>query len=146
MSQSLQRLRELVQLLESGHITREEFERAKQKALAEESLDDGSSALGGMPTRIGSYRLTGLIGEGGMGRVFRARHEDPEVATKQSGDVALKLLHAQHARNTKTTQRFRLEASLGMRLKHPGIVQVFELVEDGQLKGLVMEYVRGQST
>ena len=144
MSESLQRLRELVQLLESGHISREEFERAKQKALAEQQTIE-SSADTSFPDKVGPYQLLGLIGEGGMGRVFRAQHEDSTIRAQQGGEVALKLLHAQHARNTKTTQRFRQEAALGMRLKHPGIVQVLELVEDGPIKGLVMEYVRGQT-
>ena len=68
---------------------------------------------------MGPYRLLGLIGEGGMGRVFRAQHDDSTIREQQGGEVALKLLHAQHARNAKTTQRFRQEASLGMRLNTP---------------------------
>ena len=87
MSESLQRLRELVQLLESGHISREEFEQAKQKALAEEQPILDSTHDSSLPTKVGPYRLLGLIGEGGMGRVFRAQHDDSTIREQQGGEV-----------------------------------------------------------
>ena len=114
MSESLQRLRELVQLLESGHISREESERAKQKALAEQTIE--SSADASFPDKVGPYQLLGLIGEGGMGRVF-AQHEDSTIRAEQGGG-RLKLLHAQQPATRKPPNVFD-KKQLGMRLKHP---------------------------
>ena len=48
---------------------------------------------GGLPERLGNYRVLGLIGSGGMGKVVRARHDSEGWARRQGGDVAIKLIH-----------------------------------------------------
>jgi len=90
--------------------------------------------------RLGVYRIVRLLGEGGMGAVYEARQGPLDRR------VALKTLHADHAKNTESITRFFNEAKVLSRLEHPSIVQVsdFGQAEDGTTF-LVMEYLRGQS-
>ena len=66
-------------------------------------------------TRIGSYEITGAIGAGGMGEVFRARD------TKLSRDVAIKVLPAEFADDPERVARFTREAQVLASLNHPNI-------------------------
>jgi serine/threonine protein kinase len=95
--------------------------------------------------RIGGYSLIERLGEGGMGEVWRARHDNPRVVEGQGGDVAIKLIHAHYARNDKVRGRFHREVEIGLSLRHPSIVRSHGLVESGDDLGLVMEYVPGQT-
>jgi hypothetical protein len=90
-------------------------------------------------TRLGPYTILGLLGEGGMGTVYEARHEG------ERSSVALKFMHPWVAANTGLLARFRREAEIGQRLDHPGIVKVLELFEDDGQLALVMEFIPGQS-
>jgi serine/threonine protein kinase len=96
-------------------------------------------------TQIGSYRLFNLIGQGGMGKVFKGRHINDVKADMQGGDVAIKLMHSQYASNPVFIERFNREASLGIRLGHPNLVRVFDLLQEGNALALVMELVQGNS-
>lgn len=89
---------------------------------------------------VGSYRITGVLGAGAMGTVYRA--EDVERATP----VALKVLHGFLATNKEASARFRREAFVGVRLVHPNCVPVldFGAMPDGSFF-LAMELVRGES-
>ena len=147
-----EQLKELIEMLESGYITREEFEVQKRRVLGESSGDVGSAGSGPSPTtsdaqmarEVGAYRLLATIGEGGMGAVHRGRHRSQTMAERQGGDVALKVMHAQYANNPAYRDRFEREAALGMKLEHPSIVRVHDLVVDGGNLALVMEFVQGQ--
>ena len=147
-----EQLKELIEMLESGYITREEFEAQKRRVLGESSGDAGSASSGPSPTtsdaqmarEVGAYRLLATIGEGGMGAVHRGRHRSQTMAERQGGDVALKVMHGQYANNPAYRDRFEREAALGMKLDHPNIVKVHDLVVDGGNLALVMEYVQGQ--
>ncbi len=90
--------------------------------------------------RLGAYRIVRLLGEGGMGAVYEARQEPLERR------VALKTLHADHAKSKEFIARFFNEAKVLSRLEHPSLVQVsdFGHAADGTAY-LVMEYLRGQS-
>jgi len=90
--------------------------------------------------RLGAYRIVRLLGEGGMGAVYEARQEPLDRR------VALKTLHAEHAKKKESIARFFNEAKVLSRLEHPSIVQVsdFGYADDGTAY-LVMEYLRGQS-
>jgi serine/threonine protein kinase len=90
--------------------------------------------------RLGAYRIVRLLGEGGMGAVYEARQEPLERR------VALKTLHADHAKSEEFIARFFNEAKVLSRLEHPSIVQVsdFGHAADGTAY-LVMEYLRGQN-
>jgi serine/threonine protein kinase/formylglycine-generating enzyme required for sulfatase activity len=95
-------------------------------------------------TTLGRYRILGLIGEGGMGLVYRCRALDPQVFEAQGGDVAIKLLHRHLSLNQGIRDRFAREAELGMRFSHPGIVRVHAVIEEGDSPAMVMELVEGQ--
>ncbi len=94
------------------------------------------------PETIGAYRVLGVIGEGGMGVVYRGCHRIQAKAARQ-GEVALKVQHAQLARIPELRQRFEREAELGMALDHPGVVKVFDLIDTTELVALVLECVEG---
>ena len=110
---------------------------------------DGAPARSGngdrLPTEIGSYRILGLLGEGGMGAVYSGRHRSESMAARQGGDVCIKKMHAQYARDDKYRARFVREAELGLKLDHPGIVKVHDLITDAGNLALVMELVDGRS-
>lgn len=83
------------------------------------------------PPRIGPYRILGLIGEGGMGRVYRAREEHPPR------DVALKLMRGM---DSAARARFRREAELLAALEHPHIARLYAAGE-ADLGGLAMPWL-----
>jgi serine/threonine-protein kinase len=89
--------------------------------------------------------LTSVVGEGGMGLVFRGAHVDEGVRAKQGGDVAVKVMHAHLARHEDFIQRFRREADALAKLQHPNIVKIHDVVEASGTLALVMAWVPGQS-
>jgi serine/threonine protein kinase len=101
---------------------------------------DAGSAL---PESLGSYRVLGLVGAGGMGTVVRARHVEEGWATRQGGDVAIKLVHAHLAADPTFRERFFAEADLGRRLRHASLVPTWDVVVDKQWLGTVMSFVEG---
>jgi eukaryotic-like serine/threonine-protein kinase len=88
-----------------------------------------------------TYELTALLGEGGMGRVFLARHR--RLPGRQ---VAIKVLQNGASQHPDLLARFRREAEIASRLGHPNIVEVldFDTLPDGT-PFLVMEYLCGES-
>ena len=84
------------------------------------------------------YRIVSVLGQGGMGSVYRAEH------TRLRRPVALKLLHSQVSIGSEISKRFEREAFAAGRLDHPNCVAVsdFGELDDGTLY-LVMEYVDG---
>jgi serine/threonine-protein kinase len=87
---------------------------------------------------IGSYQITRMIGRGGMGEVFEAVH------MKVGRKVAIKIVHAQLAKNPQVTKRILTEAIAAGTIDHPGVVSVMEVgcTDDG-LAYIVMEYLDG---
>ncbi|HEY7371666.1 MAG TPA: serine/threonine-protein kinase [Polyangia bacterium] len=85
------------------------------------------------------YRLLEVIGEGGMGRVFRAE----QLATGQP--VAVKLLHPEFAQVDQVVRRFEREAKVTTELSHPHIVKTIEFGEWNGRLFLAMELIAGQS-
>ena len=84
------------------------------------------------------YRLVRLIGDGGMGSVFEARHE------LLGTTVALKFLHAVLARRKGLVERFLQEAQVSARIKSRHVVRVTDVDRTGDgLAYMVMEYVEG---
>lgn len=88
----------------------------------------------------GKYRVLGLIGEGGMGRVFEAEHE----LTKRVG--ALKLLHREYAAADRIVQRFVREASAAGRIGSPHVVDILDagIFATGE-PYIFMERLRGET-
>ena len=97
------------------------------------------------PSAIGAYRVLAQIGAGGMGVVYRARHRSEVVAERQGGDVAIKVMHPHLAAVPDFRERFEREASLALKLDHPGIIGALDLVVDAGVLALVMEFVEGRS-
>ena len=89
-------------------------------------------------TTIGKYKLTRLIGEGGMASVYEAEHE--MLGTK----VAIKVLNPILSANAQIKERFRNEARLMASLDHPNITKVIDFDEQPQQLSIVMEYLQGE--
>jgi hypothetical protein len=89
-------------------------------------------------TRLGSYEILGLIGQGGMGEVYRARD------AKLGRDVAVKVLPASFAQDADRLARFEREAKTLAALNHPNIASIHGLEESGGVRALVMELVDGE--
>ena len=85
--------------------------------------------------RLGPYQLTALIGEGGMGKVWRARH------TALNRDDALKVLPDAFASDPDRLARFQREAQVLASLNHPNIAHVYGLEQADGILALVMELV-----
>jgi serine/threonine protein kinase len=86
-----------------------------------------------------NYEILSLIGEGGMGSVFLAKHSQVERI------VAIKSLLPQFMSNNEIKQRFKNEASTLARLQHANIVGLFDYFEDESGMYLIMEFVEGMA-
>jgi Tol biopolymer transport system component len=90
-------------------------------------------------SRVGAYEVVALIGEGGMGRVYRARD------SRLKRDVAIKALHADVAGDADRIARFRREAEALAALNHPHIGGIHDIVECDGAQFLVLEMIEGQT-
>ncbi len=88
----------------------------------------------------GKYQLARLLGEGGMGAVYEARH------TEVHRNVALKLLHAEFAHSQEMLMRFQREARATGEIGHDNIIQIFDFGLDERTGAafLVMEKLKGR--
>ncbi len=94
-----------------------------------------------LPTQIGGYAITRILGQGGMGLVYEARQQQPERV------VALKVVRAGYL-SAEMLRRFILESQVLGRLQHPGIAQVYEAGTAKDDRGsevpfFAMEFIRG---
>lgn len=89
--------------------------------------------------RFGDYEVEAVIGEGGMGRVFKA------IQPRLKRAVCVKTLLPQFARDEQVMARFEREATTTATLKHPNIVGIIDVgrADDGS-PYIVMEYVEGR--
>lgn len=88
---------------------------------------------------LGGLELGEMLGQGGMGAVFKAR----QISLDR--EVAVKVLNPGAIRDQDDIDAFRAESRTAAQLKHPGIVQVYEAGEQDGLYFFAMEYVRGHS-
>ncbi|OLC77020.1 MAG: hypothetical protein AUH83_05330 [Deltaproteobacteria bacterium 13_1_40CM_4_68_19] len=88
---------------------------------------------------IGSYRVTKLLGKGGMGAVYMAEH--PVIGSR----VAIKLLHPQYATDKKIVDRFFNEARAVNVIGHDNILKILDLnVTEDNRHYFVMEFLQGK--
>ncbi|MCA9653155.1 MAG: serine/threonine protein kinase [Myxococcales bacterium] len=86
----------------------------------------------------GRYRIETLIGEGGMGDVYRAKH------LKIDKDVAIKVLAPEQMRRPRTVSRFLQEAKAASRIRHENVVDITDYGESDGCAFFVMEYLAGE--
>jgi serine/threonine protein kinase len=86
---------------------------------------------------VAGYTLLGELGRGGMGAVYKARHE------RLKRVVALKMISVDPAENPQFLTRFQAEAEAVARLHHPNIVQIYEVGEQDGWPFLALEFVTG---
>jgi predicted Ser/Thr protein kinase len=91
-----------------------------------------------LPLKFGNYLIEELVGQGGMGVVYRARH------TYLDRLAALKIIHDFLVRDPLARERFLREAQVAAQLKHEHIAQVYDFGEDEGHYYLAMEYIAGQ--
>jgi len=84
------------------------------------------------------YRVTGLLGCGGMGAVYEAEH------IELGRQVALKTVLPQYGQSEHVSARLIREARAAARIGHPGIVDVFDLLEHDGITVVVMERLHGE--
>jgi len=89
--------------------------------------------------KISHYEILEMLGEGGMGAVYKAR--DIEL----NKIVAVKIISRQTTQIEELKRRFHREAEAGMRLNHPNIVKIYEIGEQNGTHFISMEYVEGKT-
>jgi len=133
----------------SGDRLRADFARRLERALREPSTPSLLALALEPPAAPGApappyqppdgYDLLEMVGRGGMGVVYKARHQ------KLKRIVALKMLLADRQVDAQDLARFRAEAEILARLQHPNIVQIYEVGEQQGLPFLALEFVEGPS-
>ena len=89
---------------------------------------------------LGGYRILRPLGEGGMGKVYLAVHEE------DLSRVAIKVLPPKKIHeDANSLLRFRREMELSQRCKHPNVAQTLSVGNDGDVYFMVMEYIPGMS-
>lgn len=87
---------------------------------------------------LGPYRLLDLLGEGGMGQVFRARHQ------RLHRVVALKVIRqGRLSSDPEVVKRFQRESQLAAQMSHPNVVLVYDADQVDHTHFIAMEYVEG---
>jgi eukaryotic-like serine/threonine-protein kinase len=88
-------------------------------------------------TRLGAYQISSLLGQGGMGEVYRA------TDTKLNRDVALKFLPEQFTSDRDRMERFQREAQVLASLSHSHIAAIYGFEDAASMPALVMELIEG---
>jgi len=90
--------------------------------------------------KIGRYQVIDQLGQGGMGIVVKASHQELDKL------VAIKVLNSNLLVDETSLRRFEIEAKAGSQLSHPSLVSIFDYgVTDDGSPYLVMEYIEGRS-
>ncbi|MBK7403499.1 MAG: protein kinase [Phycisphaerales bacterium] len=112
---------------------------ALRRVHAEASQAAVADARAAVARRIGPFEIVRLLGRGGMGEVYLAKQDSLGRL------VALKIIHGAHASSPSALARFEREARAAAKLRHAGIVTVYEVGEAEGVHYIAMEYVRGRS-
>jgi serine/threonine-protein kinase len=104
----------------------------------EDAPDDEDPMIGAVLG--GSYEVVRMVGEGGMGRVYEARHQ--RLPTKR---FAVKMLHPELARQPEVVTRFQREAEASSVLSHPNVVDVYDVSSSSDGRPyIVAELLQGE--
>lgn len=106
-----------------------------------------------LPSHIGRYQIIGLLGTGGMAEVFLGRSWEPDdsafagssIGSRRDRPVVVKRILPHLARQQHFVDMFRDEARIAAQIRHPNVVEVYELGETGHELYMVMEYLAGES-
>ena len=123
-------------------LRRENSDSAEDVLVRLNALDFVNSLVGEateIPEKLGDYRITGLLGRGGMGTVYQAYQESLER------EVALKVLSPSYSADPTMRKRFRSEARATASLHHEHIVPIYDFGETMGLLFFAMERVDGVS-
>src|SRR5262249_10591488 len=86
---------------------------------------------------VGPYTILDRIGEGGMGMIYKARHQHMQRI------VALKVIRKEKLANADAVKRFYREVEMAATLHHPNIVLAYDAGQAGQTHYFAMEYIDG---
>ena len=103
-----------------------------------DSMPSNSGATLVEGSTLGRYTITRLVGEGGMGAVYEAKHQD------LGKRVAIKTLHPHHAASSDVRARFVREGQAASRIRHQHVVDVYDVAVEGDMPYLVMEFLEGE--
>ena len=78
---------------------------------------------------LGNYEITGIIGQGGMGTVYKGRHTNCEIAQSMGG-VDIKMMNDELSMDKGFRKRFLAEAKTGCAIRHPNIVGIQEVLSN----------------
>jgi len=99
--------------------------------------------------KLGGYEIGPILGEGGMGTVYRARTLADGAPGPAGSIVALKVFHPELVSDEVTFKRFQREAELGMRIRHGNVVRTYEIgsetIDGTAFHFMAMELVEGQT-
>ena len=106
-----------------------------------QSLEEARASLA--PLQTGSllghrYEIVAILGEGGMGAVYKAR--DVELDRM----VALKVIRPELAGRSEILQRFKQELILARKVTHRNVIRIFDLGEAAGIKFITMEFIEGR--
>ena len=87
----------------------------------------------------GPYKVLYMIGAGTFARVYRAVHRETGRV------VAVKVLRRRHRDDPRQVEQFLREGKMGLQLRHPNIVSIYDIVNDSRTPYLVMEFVEGET-
>ena len=138
-SQCHQTLREGAQFCDTCGLALTVVDTTKSESHADQSAAEPDRWAGKV---LGEkYQLLTLLGEGGMGSVYRARR------LLIGDEVAVKVLHREYVDDERTVGRFRREAQAAAMLRHPTVVAIYDFSEGGDDEPayIVMELVEGRS-
>jgi formylglycine-generating enzyme required for sulfatase activity/tRNA A-37 threonylcarbamoyl transferase component Bud32/tetratricopeptide (TPR) repeat protein len=89
------------------------------------------------PKTIGGYEILEILGKGGMGKVYRVYHKKLRKA------FALKVLIAGESASERMISRFQREARAAAKIRHPNVVTVYDVGQEGALHYFTMDLVEG---
>ena len=87
----------------------------------------------------GRYEILGVLGQGGMGAVYKARDRELDRL------IALKVIRPELATDPAILQRFKQELILARNITHKNVVRIYDLGEADGIRFISMEYVDGQN-